>query len=140
MVALDVDEANVDKINNKQSPLNDDEIEKFLANKPLNLTATTEKNLAYCASEFVIVATATNYDTENNYFNTKSVRAVVKYVLAINPKATIVIKSTIPVGLTKRMREQLGVENIIFSPESIANSNRYWIKKRNANSNLGAIH
>ena len=117
VIALDIDNAKVDKINNKKSPISDTEIEDYLANKSLNLTATTDRVFAYSDSEFVIVATPTDYDTENNFFNTKSVEAVINDALEINPKATIIIKSTIPVGFTKRINEELGVNNIIFSPE-----------------------
>ena len=117
VIALDIDEAKVDKINNKQSPIGDCEIVDFLANKSLNLTATTDRAQAYNDCEFVIVATPTDYDTESNFFNTKSVEAVIKDAVELNPKATIIIKSTIPVGFTKRINEQLGFDKIIFSPE-----------------------
>ena len=117
VVALDIDQQKVEKLNNQQSPIVDREIEHYLANKPLNFTATTDKQFAYQDAQFVIVATPTDYDVESNYFNTRSVESVIQDVLAINPQATIIIKSTIPVGFTRSLKEELGVENIIFSPE-----------------------
>ena len=117
VVALDIDQQKVEKLNNQQSPIVDREIEHYLANKPLNFTATTDKQFAYQDAQFVIVATPTDYDVESNYFNTRSVESVIQDVLAINPQATIIIKSTIPVGFTRSLKEKLGVENIIFSPE-----------------------
>lgn len=126
VIALDIDRDKVDKINDKQSPIGDIEIEDFLANKSLNLTATTDRAQAYNDCEFVIVATPTDYDTENNFFNTKSVEAVIIDALEFNPKATIIIKSTIPVGFTKRINEQLDVNNIIFSPEFLREGKALW--------------
>ena len=117
VVALDIDQEKVNKINNNISPISDTDIESFLVNKSLNLKATTNKEEAYEKSEFIIVATPTDYDTENNYFNTKSVEAVIKDVLIFNPNATIIIKSTIPVGFTKWINDEFGVKNIFFSPE-----------------------
>ena len=115
--ALDIDKDKVNKINKRISPISDIEIEDFLSSRQLNLIATTNKSLAYSNAEFVIVATPTDYDIESNFFNTQSVEAVIKDVLHYNPTATIIIKSTVPVGFTKKMNDELGVKNIIFSPE-----------------------
>ena len=115
--AVDIIQEKVDLINNKKSPIVDKEISEYLATKKLDLTATTDSNLAYKDADFVIISTPTNYDTEKNYFDTSSVEAVIKIVKEINPNVTIVIKSTIPVGFTERIREELDYKNIIFSPE-----------------------
>ncbi len=117
VVALDIDQAKVDKLNSGISPIVDTEIEHYLATKQLNFTATTNKQQAYTGADYVIVATPTDYDPVNNSFNTKSVESVINDVLAINPQATIVIKSTIPVGFTRELKQRLGVDNIMFSPE-----------------------
>ena len=115
--AVDIIQEKVDLINNKKSPIVDKEISEYLATKKLDLTATTNSNLAYKDADFVIVSTPTNYDTEKNYFDTSSVEAVIKIVKDVNPNAIIVIKSTIPVGFTERIRKELDYKNILFSPE-----------------------
>ena len=117
VVALDIVQEKVDMINNKKSPIVDKEIEEFLANKELNLVATTDILKAYKDAEFVIISTPTDYDPEKNYFNTRTVEAVIANVLSINPDATMVIKSTVPVGYTEKVREMFETDNIIFSPE-----------------------
>lgn len=117
VVALDVIQEKVDMINNKKSPIVDKEIEEYLNNKDLNLYATTDAYKAYQGADYVIISTPTDYDTEKNYFNTKSVEAVIADVLSINPDATMIIKSTVPVGYTKKVREMFNTDNIIFSPE-----------------------
>jgi UDPglucose 6-dehydrogenase len=117
VVALDIVQAKVDLLNQKKSPIHDTEIEDFLANKPLNFKATTNKEEAYVGASFVIIATPTDYDPETNHFNTQSIEAVAGDVLAINPHATMVIKSTIPVGYTEQLRKKLNTNQVIFSPE-----------------------
>ncbi len=117
VVAVDILSAKVDQINRGESPIEDAEIEAYLKGKSLNLRATLNKEEAYAGADFVIIATPTDYDTETNYFNTRSVEAVVRDVIAINPAAVMVIKSTVPVGYTQRLREELHCENILFSPE-----------------------
>ena len=117
VVAVDIIQEKVDKINDKVSPIVDAEIQDYLTNKELNLVATTDVYKAYKDADYVIISTPTNYDPEKNYFNTRSVEAVIANVLSINPDATMIIKSTVPVGYTKRVREMFETENIIFSPE-----------------------
>lgn len=117
VIALDIIQEKVDLINQKKSPIVDAEIEEYLATKDLNLVATTDNYLAYKDADYVIISTPTNYDPELNYFNTRSVEAVIANVLSINPEATMIIKSTVPVGYTEKVRAMFETENIIFSPE-----------------------
>jgi UDPglucose 6-dehydrogenase len=117
VIALDIIKEKVDMINNKKSPIVDQEIEEYLATKDLNLTATTDNFEAYKDADYVIISTPTNYDPEKNYFNTRTVEAVIANVLSINPEAVMIIKSTVPVGYTESIKEKFDTENVIFSPE-----------------------
>ena len=117
VVALDIVPAKVDMINKRQSPIHDEELQDYLAHKPLNLRATLSKEDAYTGADFVIIATPTDYDPTNNHFNTGSVEAVIQDVMALNPQAVMVIKSTISVGFVEKARQQYGTPNLLFSPE-----------------------
>lgn len=117
VVLLDVVHEKVASLQSRQSPVNDEGLQDYLSNKQLNLVATLDKRLAYEGADFVIIATPTDYDPETNYFNTKSIESVISDVMALNPAATMVIKSTVPVGYTQQMRQMLGCDNLIFSPE-----------------------
>nr|WP_223181260.1 nucleotide sugar dehydrogenase [Sphingopyxis sp. LK2115] len=117
VAALDIDARKVDLINARRSPIVDPEIEDYLANRPLNLVATTDRQAAYAGADFVIVATPTDYDPDTNYFNTSSVESVIADALKLAPGALIVVKSTVPVGFTERMRAEHGSNDIVFSPE-----------------------
>lgn len=122
VTAVDIIEDKVNKINNKISPIQDDYIEEYLATKELNLKATLDANEAYKDAEFVIIAAPTNYDSKKNFFDTSAVESVIELVLKINPKATMIIKSTIPVGYTESVREKYNCDHIMFSPEFLRES------------------
>lgn len=117
VVAIDIDPQKIELINYRKAPISDPEIENYLSNRALNLLATLDKHEAYAGAEFVVIATPTDYDPETNRFNTRSVETVVHDVMAINPSAVMVIKSTVPVGFTERLKRELGCHNLIFSPE-----------------------
>jgi UDPglucose 6-dehydrogenase len=117
VVIFDIDSVKVDKLNKKKSPIIDSEIENFLSTKKLDFIATTNADKAFKDSEFIIIATPTDYDTKTNYFNTKSVENIIKEVVSINPGGVIVIKSTVPVGFTEKTKQKLGIKNLFFSPE-----------------------
>lgn len=122
VMAVDIIPEKVDMVNHRKSPIQDDYIEKYLAEEDLDLTATMDAEAAYKDADFVIIATPTNYDSKKNFFDTSSVEAVIKLVMKYNPNAIMVIKSTIPVGYTKSVREKFGTKNIIFSPEFLRES------------------
>ena len=122
VVAVDVVPEKVEFINNKKSPIQDDYIEEYLANKKLNLTATLDAENAYKNADFVVIAAPTNYDSKKNFFDTSAVETVIKLVMQCNPEAIMVIKSTIPVGYTESIRKKTGSKNIIFSPEFLRES------------------
>lgn len=122
VVAVDIVAEKVDKINNRISPIQDDYIEKYLAEKTLNLRATLDTESAYRDADFVVIATPTNYDSQKNFFDTSAVESVIKSVMEINPNAIMVVKSTIPVGFTESARKRYGTENLLFSPEFLRES------------------
>ncbi len=122
VTAVDIIPEKVELINQKKSPIQDEYIEKYLAEKPLNLTATTDAKAAYADAEYVVIAAPTNYDSKKNYFDTSAVESVIRLVQEANPDAIMVIKSTIPVGYTQSVREKMGCENLLFSPEFLRES------------------
>ena len=122
VTAVDIIPEKVELINQKKSPIQDEYIEKYLAEKPLNLTATTDAKAAYADAEYVVIAAPTNYDSKKNYFDTSAVESVIRLVQEVNPDAIMVIKSTIPVGYTKSVREKMGCDNLLFSPEFLRES------------------
>ena len=136
--AVDIVPEKVDLINNK-SPIQDDYIEKYLAEKDLNLTATLDAKEAYSDADFVVIAAPTNYDSKKNFFDTSAVEAVIKLVIEYNPEAIMVIKSTIPVGYTTSVREKFHCDNIIFSPEFLRES-KAWASQKQKQLNYLQIH
>ena len=122
VMAVDIVPEKVELINKKQSPIQDDYIEKYLAEKELDLTATLDAEAAYSDADFVVIAAPTNYDSKKNFFDTSAVEAVIKLVIQYNPETIMVIKSTIPVGYTASIREKFHCDNIIFSPEFLRES------------------
>ena len=122
VLAVDIVPEKVEMINRRQSPIQDEYIEKYFAEKELDLTATLDAETAYKEAEYVVIAAPTNYDSQKNYFDTSAVEAVIELVLRVNPKAIMVIKSTIPVGYTESVRKKFGTENILFSPEFLRES------------------
>ena len=122
VIAVDIDPKRIEMVNMRQSPIQDDYIEEFLATRPLKLKATLDAEEGYGCADFVVIATPTNYDSARNFFNTSTVEEVIKLVAKSNPLATIVIKSTVPVGYTEAIRQELGIENIFFAPEFLRES------------------
>ena len=122
VTAVDVVQDKVDLVNNRKSPIRDEDIERYLAQKELSLRATTDGASAYAQADFVIIAAPTNYDSKKNFFDTSAVEAVIRLVMEVNPSAIMVIKSTIPVGYTAAIRERTGSKNILFSPEFLRES------------------
>jgi len=126
VVAFDIDEARVDLLRSGRSPIQDDEVTEFLARGDLRLTFTTDPDEAYAGARYVVVATPTDYDPVTNYFDTSSVELVAKDVTTRNPDATVVVKSTVPVGFTRQLRERLGTDNVVFSPEFLREGRALW--------------
>ena len=122
VTAVDIVPEKVEMINRRQSPIQDEYIEKYLAEKPLDLTATLDARTAYQNADFVVIAAPTNYDSQKNYFDTSAVETVIRLVMEVNPNAIMVIKSTIPVGYTESIRQKTGSKNILFSPEFLRES------------------